>query len=124
MDIDQWPDEIDIEDIIPAIVLGVAQKAKAKRTPRSTSLPGSIYLSELLESSPHRIYDVLRMQKHTFYKLCDWLEVNTSLEPSKHMLVQEQIAMFLWTINYSASNRQVMERFQHSGETVSRYILI
>jgi len=32
MDTDQWPDEIDIEDIIPAIVLEVAQSAKAERT--------------------------------------------------------------------------------------------
>jgi hypothetical protein len=41
MDIDQWPDEIDIEDIIPAIVLGAMQSAKAERTPRSTGLSGS-----------------------------------------------------------------------------------
>jgi hypothetical protein len=33
MDTDQWLDEINIEDIIPAIVLGVAQSAKAERTP-------------------------------------------------------------------------------------------
>jgi hypothetical protein len=124
MDTDQWPDEIDIEDIIPAIVLGAAQRARAKGTPRNTGLPGSQYLSELLQSSPRRIYNVLRMQKDTFYKLCNWLEANTLLKPSRHILVQEQVAMFLWTINYSASSRQVIERFQHSPETISRYILI
>jgi hypothetical protein len=124
MDIDQWPNEIDIEDIIPAIVLGAVQSAKAEKTPRSTGLSGSRYLSELLQSSPRRIYDVLRMQKDTFYKLCDWLEANTSLQSSRRTSVRDQVAMFLWTINYSASNRQVMERFQHSGETISRYIFI
>jgi adenosyl cobinamide kinase/adenosyl cobinamide phosphate guanylyltransferase len=28
--------------------------------------------------------------------------------------------MFLWTCNIGASNRQVQERFAHSGETISR----
>jgi hypothetical protein len=90
----EWLDDIDIEGIIPAIVLGVAQSASVK-TPRNTGLPGREYLSELLQSSPQRIYDVLRMQKDTFYKLCDWLEINTKLETSKHISIQEQVAMFL-----------------------------
>ena len=29
--------------------------------------------------------------------------------------------MFLYTITLGATNRQVYERFQHSGKTVSRY---
>jgi hypothetical protein len=29
--------------------------------------------------------------------------------------------MFLWTIAQAASNRNVQERFQHPGDTVSRY---
>jgi hypothetical protein len=36
------------------------------------------------------------------------------------MSVIEKVAMFLFTIAVGASNRQVQERFQHSGETVSR----
>ena len=122
MDTNQWLDDIDIKDIIPAIVLGVAQSAKVEKTPRSTSLLGYEYLFELLQSSPKRIYDVLQMQRATFCKLCDWLKVNTPLKASRYISIQEQVAMFLWTINYSASNRQVIERFQHSGETISQYI--
>jgi hypothetical protein len=41
MDIDLWLDEIDIEDIIPAIVLEAMQSVKAGKTPRSTGLSGS-----------------------------------------------------------------------------------
>jgi len=59
MDTDQWLNDIDIEDIIPAIALGVAQGAKAEKTLRSTGLPGREYLYELLQSSLRRIYDVL-----------------------------------------------------------------
>jgi hypothetical protein len=29
--------------------------------------------------------------------------------------------MFLYTLSLGASNREVQERFQHSGKTVSRY---
>jgi hypothetical protein len=32
----------------------------------------------------------------------------------------EKVSMFLSTIAVGASNREVQERFQHSGETVSR----
>jgi hypothetical protein len=114
--------DIDLEELIPLVAIGAAQATKLGRgTPRSTGLPGRVYVHELFQNgTPRRIYDVLRMQKETFFKLCDWLESNTDIESSRHISVQEQVAMFLWTINFSASNRQVMERFQHSGETVSR----
>jgi hypothetical protein len=36
------------------------------------------------------------------------------------MSVIEKAVMFLFTIAIGASNRQVQERFQHSGETISR----
>jgi hypothetical protein len=47
MDTNQWLDDIDIGDIIPVIVLGVAQSAKVEKTPRSTGLPGYKYLFEV-----------------------------------------------------------------------------
>ena len=71
---------INIKDIIPAIVIGVAQAIRPENTPRNTSQPSRDYISELLDSgSPKRIYEVLRMEKQTFLKLCDWLECNTAL---------------------------------------------
>ena len=94
MDTRQWLEDIDIEDIIPVIVLGVVQSRK-ERIPRNTSLPGCEYLYELLQSSPKRIYDVIQMQKDTFHKLCNWLEGNTPLKNSRNLSIQEQVAMFL-----------------------------
>jgi hypothetical protein len=38
------------------------------------------------------------------------------------MSVIEKVSMFLYTLALGASNRKVHERFQHSGETVSRYL--
>jgi len=37
------------------------------------------------------------------------------------MGVIEKVNMFLYTLVLGASNREVHKRFQHSGETVSRY---
>jgi hypothetical protein len=37
------------------------------------------------------------------------------------MSVSEKVAIFLYALTWDASNREVQERFQHSGETISRY---
>ena len=113
------PDNDDIYDAIPAIIIGAVQATKTEKIAQWTGHPGRNYLEELLQSSTKRIYDVLRMRKETFLMLCLWLEENTELKSTWHTAIQEQMAMFLWTINYSASSRQVIEQFQHSGETVS-----
>ena len=112
--------EFDIEDLIPEIIIGVVQSIQEEKSVHMTGQAGREYLQELLSSSPLRVYEVLRMKKESFLELCDWLETNTDLRPTWRVSVQEQVAMFLWTLNYSASNRQVKERFQHSQETVSR----
>jgi hypothetical protein len=35
--------------------------------------------------------------------------------------VEQQVHIFLFIISQGASNRAAQERFQHSGETISRY---
>jgi hypothetical protein len=112
--------DIDILDLIPLIVLGAVEGAKPQNIPKNTAQKGGAYLEELLSSTPNRIYDVLRMKKQTFISLCIWLQVNGGLAPTRYISVQEQVFMFLWTMNYSASNQSIEERFQHSGETVHR----
>jgi hypothetical protein len=114
--------QTEFEDLIPMIVIGATEEAQAQKKPQMTGQAGCDYVEELLQSSPKRIYDVLRMQKETFYELCRWLGENTELRSTWRISIEEQVAMFLWTINYSASSRQVKERFQHSPETVSRYV--
>jgi len=37
------------------------------------------------------------------------------------MSIIEKVDMFLYTLASGASNREVQERFQHSGETMSKY---
>lgn len=82
--------------------------------------PGDEYLTNLLEGHPKRIYEVLRMQKPTFLALCGWLEEHTNVASSRYVDIKEQVAMFLFTMNFAASNREVCERFQRGNATVSR----
>ncbi|KAG5244722.1 protein ALP [Salix suchowensis] len=60
------------------------------------------------------------MDKDTLLDLCNALETHYGLKPSRRMNVIEKVGMFLFTLAVGASNRHVQERFQHSGETVSR----
>ncbi|XP_062089132.1 uncharacterized protein LOC133795690 [Humulus lupulus] len=61
------------------------------------------------------------MEKDVFIKLCDELEANYGFKGSKRMCALEILGMFLFTLGHGAGNRLTQERFQHSGETVSRY---
>lgn len=61
------------------------------------------------------------MKVEVFQFLCRELQTKGGLCASKHIDVDEQVGMFLWTVVRAAGNREVQERFQHSGDTVSHY---
>ncbi|KAK2638093.1 hypothetical protein Ddye_025888 [Dipteronia dyeriana] len=54
-------------------------------------------------------------------KLCNDLETNYGLRGSRRMNAIEILVIVLHILGYGVGNRLVQERFQHSGETVSRY---
>jgi hypothetical protein len=60
------------------------------------------------------------MDADTLKSLALELETMYRLKPSRQMSVIEKVGMFLYTLALGASNREVQERFQHSGETVFR----
>nr|XP_034896703.1 protein ALP1-like [Populus alba] len=81
---------------------------------------GMRWLTGVLKGHWKRSVNMFRMDATTFLSLCTDLETRYGLKTSRRMSVIEKVAMFLFTIAVGASNRQVQERFQHSGETVSR----
>jgi hypothetical protein len=86
-----------------------------------TSMSGSAYIDELLESGhPQRCFEVLRMSLDTFIALRDCLLQTSTLSSSRGLLIEEKLAIFLHIVGRGASNRDTQERFSHSGETVSR----
>ena len=79
--------DIDITEIVPLIILGAVQKAQLK-VPRSTGLSGALYLEELLNcENEKRIYSVLRINKETFLRLCQWFRKNSSLKDTVYIVI-------------------------------------
>lgn len=92
------------------------------KTCRNTSeLTGPQRTRELLEGHPIRFFDQLRVDKHTYYLLRNELCEKNLLKDTLRMAVDEQLVMFLHTIGHSVRNRVMQDRYQHSGETISRH---
>jgi hypothetical protein len=116
---------IDISNIIPIIALGAVQEARnSSNTPiglKDGILSSADYLQELLNSgNESQIYRVLRMKKETFQKLCSWCQMKGGLKESRIVPIEQQVAQFLWILNYSASYDSTAERFSITKEPVSR----
>ncbi|KAK2653621.1 hypothetical protein Ddye_013477 [Dipteronia dyeriana] len=93
-----------------------------QRVPASTSpLPGSLFIRELLNGSSNTCYELMRMQKNSFIYLCQIFREKNWLANSKHVNVEEKIAMFLITMSHNLRNRLIKNRFQHSGQTVHKF---
>ena len=96
-----------------------------KQVCRNSVLTGREYMRELLDegTNKRRFAEIFRISRDCCLKLCDWLKEEGGLRETIEVKIEEQVGMFLWTVARGASNRDVQERFQHSGDTVSRYVL-
>ena len=64
------------------------------------------------------------MAKHVFWRLVQELQVFAGLGPSKYVSVREQLAIFMYISVSGNTNRQAQERFQHSGDTISKCVFL
>lgn len=94
-----------------------------EKVPYHTSaLSGIDWVRELLNGHPERIRNELGVHKHVFAALIVALRQG-GITASKHVLLEEKLAMFLYTCVTGLSIRHVCERFQRATETTSRYVL-
>lgn len=107
--------------ILAATTIWYAERYLDKKPCRDSALPGHDYVQELLEGHPERFRQVCRMERGVFMKLCEVLCERNLLQGTRATTVEEQLIIFLFTLGHNAVNRQVQERFQHSGETISRH---
>jgi hypothetical protein len=93
------------------------------KTPYHTSaLTGAGWVLELLNGHPERIRNELGVHKHVFLGLVKALEQH-GMTSSRHVYIEEQLAIFLYTCVTGLSLRHVSERFQRANETTSKYVL-
>ena len=76
---------------------------------------------ELQEGNRIRIFDNFLMEREVFYLLCNLLQTKYGLETGRKVSVQEKVAIFFFIVGGDYRNKNVQERFQHSGETISKY---
>lgn len=89
---------------------------------KTSALTGAEYFSELMESnSAHRFRGAARMERATFVTLLDTLLRTRLLRSSRNIEAGEKLMMFRYVLTGN-SNRAAQERWQHSGEPVSRVI--
>jgi len=92
------------------------------RQPRHSSSPyGSSFMSEVLDGPDDGCREMFRMDKHVFHNLCGILRQRGMLRDTAGVMIEEQLAIFLNIIGHNERNRVIQERFQHSGETISRH---
>jgi hypothetical protein len=93
----------------------------ANETPMHQSvLSGQQWAEELLNGDDEHFYNEFGMQKHVFKYLVTVLRQNAGLGDTRHITLEEQLGIFLYTTVTGASNRKVKERFQRSSGTVSK----
>src|SRR5882724_2747953 len=74
--------------------------------------------------NPQHIKDQLEMAKHVFRQLTLQIASQTSATHTYHVGLDEQVAIFLYTMVTNLSNRKVAEHFQRSGDTISKYVML
>lgn len=118
-------DDIDIEldelELVAAAA-GYHYYNSITKQPSCGSTPkGSGFLSELLSADNDLCREMLRMDKHVFHKLCNILRERGMLRDTSGVMIEEQLAIFLNIVGHNERNRVIQERYQHSGETISRH---
>ncbi|KAL4564309.1 hypothetical protein LXL04_028369 [Taraxacum kok-saghyz] len=81
---------------------------------------GEMWMNDVLNGSPIRNANAFRMHPNVFVKLGRELELKYGLKSSNKMLSVEKLGIFVYILAVGLSNRDVGERFQRYGDTISR----
>ena len=91
------------------------------KEPCMTSLQsGQNWMTEVLNGHPIRCVNAFQMESSLFMRLCEELSLKYGLKESNRMSTIEKVGIFVYIIALGISNKDACERFQRSGETISR----
>jgi len=90
------------------------------RTPYHTSiLSGEAWVQELLTGHPMWICNELGVYRQTFFTLVQTLQ-DFGIQSSRYVTIEEQVAIFLYTVVTGLSSTHVGEHFQRSPGTIQK----
>ncbi|KAF7324140.1 putative nuclease HARBI1-like protein [Mycena kentingensis (nom. inval.)] len=107
---------------IAVVFFSTEQLGRIPRPFHTSSLTGALWLDELLCGHPDRIHQQLGMSAMMFLLLAAELVQLGGLENSKWVSAQEKLAIFVYWLVHGSSQRELCERFQRSGSTISIYL--
>ncbi|XP_038705743.1 uncharacterized protein LOC120001469 isoform X2 [Tripterygium wilfordii] len=114
--------DLELEEMELVAAAGYYYYNSVTRQPCISSSPsGSCFMAEVLEGHDSVCREMFRMDKHVFHRLCNTLRQRGMLRDTSGVMIEEQLAIFLNVIGHNERNRVIQERFQHSGETISRH---
>jgi len=77
-------------------------------------------LNDLIHESDRKCISELRMDRRTFFILCEMLRDVGGLKATRNMTLEEIVAQFFYTLAHHLKNRTIGRFFFWSDETVSR----
>lgn len=105
---------------LAALVPTVLNTQKTPEPKHTSRLTGQLWLEELLTGHPERFREQLGLAHHVFRKLSQVLQERHGLRDSRHVSADEQLAIILHFARTGLSSRMLQERFQRSGDTISK----
>ncbi|KAF3793531.1 hypothetical protein EJ110_NYTH09430 [Nymphaea thermarum] len=99
-----------------------SHQPSSRRIVHSFRDAGTSFVQLMLYGHPRNCLDLLRMEVHTYMRLCNILRDRNLLEDVRDITEEEQVAMLLLTNEHNERNRAVQNTFQHSGQTISKYV--
>ncbi|KAH9712999.1 DDE Tnp4 domain-containing protein [Citrus sinensis] len=118
---DDYDLELDQMELVAAAAGFYYYNSIVKQPQRGISPSGSGFMTQVLEGHDDICRQMFRMDKHVFHKLSDTLRQRGMLRDTSGVIIEEQLAIFLNIVGHNERNRVIQERFQHSGETISRH---
>ena len=117
---------IRVADAFLQLIRIVMMHRAATRTPRipyhTSALSREAWVQELLTGHPERIRTELGVYRSTFTLLIKAMQ-KLELYSSRHVSIEEQVSIFLYTAVTGLSSTHVGERFQRSSSTIAKYVL-
>ncbi|KAI3506103.1 hypothetical protein L1887_28459 [Cichorium endivia] len=107
--------------LLYAYVRFCLKKNVKRKRDNDSRMSGHQYTMELLQGNANQCMELLRMSRESFLRLCTHFRLHYSLKDSKHISVEEKMAMFLMMIGHNQRYVVIKRRFQHSKQTIHKF---
>ncbi|ETV87017.1 hypothetical protein H257_02028 [Aphanomyces astaci] len=81
-----------------------------------------MWVQEMMIGNHDAFVDSFRMSRETFLMLDDELVDKAGLQATRRISSVEQLAMFMYFAGHQATSANLQQRFQLSGETITRHL--